>query len=85
MHVYDAELLRLRAHTTNDIGARREDLEAALELARRQDAPIFQLRAATDLFALDGAPARHAVLGALSTFSEGSSWPEVATARAMLG
>jgi hypothetical protein len=84
MHVYDAELLRLRAHTTDDIGARREDLEAALELARRQDAPIFQLRAATDLFALDGAPARHAVAGALSAFSDGSSWPEVATARAML-
>jgi class 3 adenylate cyclase/predicted ATPase len=84
MHFYDAELLRLRAHTTDDIGARREDLEAAWELARRQDAPIFQLRAATDLFALDGAPARHAVSGALNGFSEGSSWPEVAPARAML-
>jgi class 3 adenylate cyclase/predicted ATPase len=84
MHFYDAELLRLRAHTTDDIGARREDLEAAWELARRQDAPIFQLRAATDLFALDGAPAQHAVSGALNGFSEGSSWPEVAPARAML-
>jgi hypothetical protein len=84
MHFYDAELLRLRAHTTDDIGGRREDLEAAWELARRQDAPIFQLRAATDLFALDGAPARHAVSGALNGFSEGSSWPEVAPARAML-
>jgi hypothetical protein len=77
-------LLRLRAQTTDDIGERREDLEAAWELARRQDAPIFQLRAATDLFALDGAPARDAVSGALSGFSEGSSWPEVAPARAML-
>jgi hypothetical protein len=84
MHFYDAELLRLRAHTADDIGARREDLEAAWELARRQDAPIFQLRAATDLFALDGAPAQHAVSGALNGFSEGSSWPEVAPARAML-
>jgi tetratricopeptide (TPR) repeat protein len=84
MHFYDAELLRLRAQTTDDIGARREDLEAALELARRQHAPIFQLRAATDLFELDGAPARHAVSAALSGFSEGSTWPEVAPARAML-
>ena len=58
--------------------------DRALELARRQHAPIFQLRAATDLFALDGAPSRHAVSGALSGFSEGSSWPEVAPARAML-
>jgi hypothetical protein len=85
MHFYDAELLRLRAHTTDDIGAHREDLEAAWELARRQDAPIFQLRAATDLFRLDGAQARHALLGALSRFPDGSSWPEVAPARAMLG
>jgi class 3 adenylate cyclase len=85
MHFYDAELLRLRAHTTDDIGAHREDLEAAWELARRQDAPIFQLRAATDLFRLDGTQARHALLGALSRFPDGSSWPEVAPARAMLG
>jgi class 3 adenylate cyclase len=85
MHFYDAELLRLRAHTTDDIGAHREDLEAAWELGRRQDAPIFQLRAATDLFRLDGAQARHALLGALSRFPDGSSWSEVAPARAMLG
>jgi hypothetical protein len=84
MHFYDAELLRLRAHTTEDFGARRDDLDAARELARRQDAPIFQLRAATDLFALDGASARHVMSDALSGFSEGSSWPEVASARAML-
>jgi class 3 adenylate cyclase len=85
MHFYDAELLRLRAHTTDDAAARREDLEAAWELARRQDAPIFQLRAATDLFELDGAQARHAVSGALSRFSDGSTWPDLAPARAMLG
>jgi hypothetical protein len=84
MHFYDAELLRLRAHTTDDNGARREDLEAAWELARHQDAPVFQLRAATDLFELDGAPARHAVSGALSRFPTGSTWPEVAAAQAML-
>jgi class 3 adenylate cyclase/tetratricopeptide (TPR) repeat protein len=84
MHFYDAELLRLRAHTTDDAETRRKDLQAAWELARRQDAPIFQLRAATDLFELDGATARDAVSAALSRFPEGSTWPEVAPARAML-
>ena len=72
MHVYDAELLRLRAHTTDDIGARRECLEAAFELAEHQDAPIFQLRAAIDLFALDGAPARHAVSARWARFPTGA-------------
>jgi class 3 adenylate cyclase len=84
MHFYDAELLRLRAHTTDDIAMRRDDLEAAGELARRQGAPIFQLRAATDLFELDGASARDAISDALSRFPDGSSWPETAAARAML-
>jgi class 3 adenylate cyclase/predicted ATPase len=85
MHFYDAELLRLRAQTTNDTVAHRDDLEAAWELARRQDAPIFQLRSAIDLFRLDGMRARHALSGALSRFPDGSTWPEVAPARALLG
>ena len=33
MCFYDAELLRLRAHTNTDLDARRADLETALELA----------------------------------------------------
>jgi tetratricopeptide (TPR) repeat protein len=85
MHFYDAELLRLRAHTTADVGALRDDLRAAGELARRQDARIFQLRAATDLFGLDGAQARQALSDALSRFPDDRTWPEVAHARAMLG
>ncbi len=85
MHFYDAELLRLRAHTTDDVRARREDLEAAWTLARRQDAPIFELRSATELFELDGASARNAVSAALSRFPDGTAWPDVASARAMLG
>lgn len=85
MHFYDAELLRLRARTTDDVGMQREDLRAAWELAWRQDAPIFQLRAATDLFRLDGAHARELLVNALSRFPDESTWPEVAPARAMLG
>ena len=38
MRYYDAELLRLRAHTHTDPDARRADLGAALDLARRQGA-----------------------------------------------
>jgi hypothetical protein len=84
MHFYDAELLRLRAHTSDDVEARRVDLQTAWELAQRQHAPIFQLRSATDLFKLDGAPARQALSDTLSLFPDGISWPEVAPARTML-
>ena len=54
MHYYDAELLRLRALTHDDPAARRADLEAALEIARRQGARLFGLRAALDDFELRG-------------------------------
>jgi hypothetical protein len=58
MHFYDAELLRLRAHTHTDPEARRADLGAARDLARRQGAPLFELRAALDDFERRGEPAR---------------------------
>ena len=47
MHCYDAELFRLRAATHEDP----EDaarLPSATELARKQKAPVFALRAALD-------------------------------------
>jgi hypothetical protein len=84
MHFYDAELLRLRAQTTDDIAEHRHDLEAAWELARRQDAPIFELRAATDLFRLDGTRAGHVVSDTLGRFPTVSPWPELASARALI-
>ena len=43
MHFYDAELLRLRAHTTDDPVRRRADLVAAIELAREQDARYVRI------------------------------------------
>ena len=85
MHFYDAELLRLRARTTDDEGERRDDLEAAWELARHQEAPIFELRSAVDLFRLDEVRFRDAVTDALNRFPAGSPWPEVAAVQAMLG
>ncbi len=36
MHYYDAELLRIRAHTHTDATKRTADLQAAIDLARRQ-------------------------------------------------
>ena len=54
MHFYDAELLRLRAHTRDHGAARDADLNAALATARRQGATLFELRAASDLYDLHG-------------------------------
>ena len=42
MHFYDAELLRRRAHTHTDLAARQADVSAALALARRQGATLFE-------------------------------------------
>ena len=49
VHFYDAELLRPRANTHNEPQERRADVGAALEVARRQGATLFQLRAALGL------------------------------------
>jgi len=56
MRFYDAELLRLRAHTHTDLEARQADIAAALGLARRQGATLFELRAALDNFDMRGLP-----------------------------
>ncbi|MGE2689566.1 ATP-binding protein [Mycolicibacterium pulveris] len=84
MHYYDAELLRVRANTHPDPAAQRDDLRAAFDLARRQGAPIFALRAALDDYAVRGDAARQAVVDAVAMFAPDSSWPELARARAIL-
>ena len=63
MHFYDAELLRLRAGTHADDKARHADLTAARELARRQGAALFELRAALDGYELRGTAARSSQRG----------------------
>ncbi|HEV7422707.1 MAG TPA: adenylate/guanylate cyclase domain-containing protein [Mycobacterium sp.] len=85
MHFYDAELLRARAHTHTDPEARAGDLAAAIELARRQDAPLFELRAALDDFELRGHPARAIPADAAARLPADSALPEVARAQALLG
>ena len=84
MCFYDAELLRLRAHTHTDPEAHRAALGTALELGRRQGATLFELRAALDDFKLRGEPARAAVVDAVSRMPANSAFPELARARAAL-
>jgi class 3 adenylate cyclase/predicted ATPase len=84
MHFYDAELLRLRAYTAGDIDSQRADLSSAIELARRQDARIFELRSAADNFELSGERGRQMLVDAISRFPDDSTWPELARARALV-
>jgi class 3 adenylate cyclase/tetratricopeptide (TPR) repeat protein len=85
MHFYDAELLRIRAHTHDDLGQRCDGLRAAIELARQQHAAIFELRAAADDLELRGEAARQGLQDAILRFGDHSTWPELARARASLG
>ena len=82
MCFYDAELLRLRAHTHTDPDARQADIAAAIELARRQGATLFELRAALDDFELRGQPARAALADVVSRIPTNSAWPELARTHA---
>ncbi|WP_255605629.1 ATP-binding protein [Mycolicibacterium xanthum] len=84
MHYYDAELLRLRAHTQTDPDARRADLTASIELAYRQGAHLFGLRASLDDFELRGQAARTAVVDAVGRMPANSAFPELRRARAAL-
>jgi hypothetical protein len=76
MCFYEAELLRLRAHTHTDSEARRADLAAALGVARRQGAPLYELRAALDDFELRGEPARAALDDVAGRFGADNPLPE---------
>ena len=84
MHYYDAELLRVRARTHTDPDSRAADLAAAIELARRQDAPLFELRAALDDFELRGPAARAVLCEAADRLPVDSALPELVRAHAVL-
>ena len=81
MHFYDAELLRLRARTQTDPDSLQSDLQAALALARRGGAHLFEIRAALDDFEQRGEIARPAVAAAMSRMPTESALPEVSRAR----
>jgi class 3 adenylate cyclase/tetratricopeptide (TPR) repeat protein len=85
MCFYDAELLRLRAHTHDDLAARQSEINHALELARRQTATLFELRAALDAFEVRGRAAALAVVDAANRIPANAAWPEIVRARAVVG
>ena len=85
MQFYDAELLRLRAHTLDDEEERHRHFRDAIELAQKQGAHIFELRAAADDFELVGEPARAALVEACDRLPADQTWPDLARARALLG
>jgi class 3 adenylate cyclase/tetratricopeptide (TPR) repeat protein len=85
MCFYDAELLRLRAKTHDDAAARLAEIKRALELARRQGATLFELRAALDDFELRGQPARASLIDTASRIpANNNAWPERVRAQAAL-
>ncbi|WP_167105831.1 adenylate/guanylate cyclase domain-containing protein [Mycobacterium sp. DL592] len=84
MHFYDAELLRIRAAASDDVDTRRTDLDAALSLAHSQDARLFGLRCAVDLFDLDATAGATALAEALAQLPADCGWPEVERARTLV-
>ncbi|MGE2736115.1 ATP-binding protein [Mycolicibacterium vaccae] len=84
VHFYDAELLRLRAHTEADPGARDRCLREALDLARTQGATVFEFRIAADLYELRGNAGRGDFADAVGRFPPSSTWPELGRAQALL-
>jgi len=83
MHLYDAELLRLRAQTSANLADRLADIAKAAALARSQGATLFELRCALDDFQLRGEPARAALTEAMTRLPAGD-WPERRRAQAFL-
>jgi class 3 adenylate cyclase/tetratricopeptide (TPR) repeat protein len=81
---YDAELLRLRAHTLDDQVEMHRHFRASIELAREQGARIFELRSAADDFESTGESARAALLDATLRLPADQTWPDVSRARALL-
>lgn len=85
MHFHDAELLRARARTHSEEVSRAADLASARRLAREQDAPLFELRAALDEFEWRGAGARDVLDAAARRLPADGALPEIARARDLLG
>jgi class 3 adenylate cyclase/tetratricopeptide (TPR) repeat protein len=84
MHFYDAELLRVRAHTFADPKKRRHALTAALEFARHQGATLFELRCLLDFFILTGDGDRSELADAVGRFGGDARWPEFVRAQRIL-
>lgn len=81
---YDAELLRLSAHTCDEVEDRHVRLREAIQVAQAQGTLVFELRAAADDFELLGGPARAGLMDAVRRFPSDQNWPELARIRALL-
>jgi hypothetical protein len=84
MRLHNAELLRIRAGTGDNEEERRAEMAAAIELARAQGAPIYELRCAAEDYEDRGEQARQALMDAIGGFPDDSDWPPLARARALL-
>jgi hypothetical protein len=84
MRFYDAELMRLRAHTFTDREKRRYALGTALEYARYQGATLFELRCLLDSFDLLGDGDRSELADIIRRFPCAARWPECARAQRIL-
>ena len=83
MRFYKAELLRLRAHTHTCHDAQTTDLDTARNLAHRQGAKLFELRAALDDVELRGGPAQPALAEVVRRFTSDERWAELMMARSL--
>ncbi|MEZ5863216.1 MAG: hypothetical protein R3D25_03775 [Geminicoccaceae bacterium] len=86
---FDAELHRLLARSADDTGAAGQHLEAALEIARGQEAKLWELRAARDLARLRAGQgkrqaARDLLAPVLGWFTEGFALPDLVESKALL-
>jgi class 3 adenylate cyclase len=84
MHFYDAELMRLRAHTLTRRQVRHEALAAAIELARHQGATLFELRCLLDFFERLGDGNRSELADVVRHFPGDARWPEFTRAQKIL-
>jgi class 3 adenylate cyclase/tetratricopeptide (TPR) repeat protein len=84
MHFYDAELMRIRAHTFTERDRRREALWAALQLARHQGATLFELRCLLDYFELVDEGDRAELADSVRRFRGDARWPEFLRAQRIL-
>ncbi|VEG40764.1 protein kinase [Mycolicibacterium flavescens] len=84
MHMYDAELLRTRAHTWAEPADRHRDFAAAIALSRRQGNPLFELRSAIDDFELRGISAVDALTEAIGMLPADCELPEYRRAQCLI-
>lgn len=84
MNFYDAELLRIRAQCLPDGHSRPAAIEAALALARRQGAALFELRCLLDLVEAGAPDRREELAGVVQAFPAGAVLPELFRARKIL-